>query len=118
MSNKHIDPLFPVWCHKILPLVYDESLSYYEKLCKILQKLNEAINSQNNLQNEFYQLKDWINSQLELYSKEQLEEWLDDGTLENIVLQLDTVGKEKRGWWRSCIYEKPFGLSPKKRFRA
>lgn len=29
------------WCHKILPLVYDESLSYYELLCKVVEKVNE-----------------------------------------------------------------------------
>jgi hypothetical protein len=39
------DPIrnFPFWCHKIIPLVYDDSLSYYEFLCKVMQKLNEAI---------------------------------------------------------------------------
>ena len=31
------------WCNKILPLVYDDSLSYYEVLCKISAKLNEVI---------------------------------------------------------------------------
>lgn len=34
---------FPWWTHKILPLVYDESLSYYEFLCKVMAKLNEII---------------------------------------------------------------------------
>lgn len=28
-------------CQKILPLVYDDSLSYYETLCKVVAKLNE-----------------------------------------------------------------------------
>lgn len=27
--------------HKILPLVYDDSLSYYEVLCKVIAKVNE-----------------------------------------------------------------------------
>lgn len=31
------------WCHKILPLTYDESLSYYEVLCKLTHKMNEII---------------------------------------------------------------------------
>lgn len=88
MEDKHIKPLFPVWCHKILPLVYDESLSYYEVLCKIQQKLNEIIESQNNLQDEFYKLKEWIDTQVESYTKEQLQEWLDNGTLENILHSL------------------------------
>lgn len=33
------------WCYKILPLVYDDSLSYYEVLCKFRDKLNEVIES-------------------------------------------------------------------------
>ena len=39
------------WCHKILPLVYDDSLSYYEVLCKTSAKLNEVIASTNGLHN-------------------------------------------------------------------
>lgn len=31
------------WCYKVLPLVYDDSLSYYEVLCKVVAKLNEVI---------------------------------------------------------------------------
>ena len=37
------------WCNKILPLVYDDSLSYYETLCKISEKLNEVINDMNEI---------------------------------------------------------------------
>lgn len=33
------------WCQKVLPLVYDESLSYEELLCKVVAKLNEVINN-------------------------------------------------------------------------
>lgn len=31
------------WCYKVLPLVYDDSLSYYEVLCKVVKKLNDLI---------------------------------------------------------------------------
>lgn len=31
------------FCHKVLPLVYDDSLSYYEVLCKLTNKINEVI---------------------------------------------------------------------------
>lgn len=31
------------WSQKVLPLVYDDSLSYYEVLCKFRDKLNELI---------------------------------------------------------------------------
>ena len=36
-------------CHKILPLVYDESLSYYETLCKLAELCNETIDVVNTL---------------------------------------------------------------------
>lgn len=88
MEDKHIKPLFSVWCQKILPLVYDESLSYYEVLCKVQQKLNEVIKSNNNLQDEFYQLKEWIDTQLETYTKEQLQQWLNTGVFDEILEKL------------------------------
>ncbi|MCM1219515.1 MAG: hypothetical protein NC548_33970 [Lachnospiraceae bacterium] len=37
---------FRFWCQKVLPLVYDDSLSYYEVLCKLkdyFNKLNEQV---------------------------------------------------------------------------
>lgn len=34
---------FRFWCQKVLPLVYDDSLSYYEMLCKVKDYLNNVI---------------------------------------------------------------------------
>lgn len=31
------------WTQKVLPLVYDDSLSYYEVLGKLIHKINEVI---------------------------------------------------------------------------
>ena len=39
---------FRFWCQSVLPLVYDDSLSYYEVLCKVVAKLNEVIDFVNN----------------------------------------------------------------------
>lgn len=41
-------------CQKVLPLVYDKSLSYYEVLCKVQQKLNELIKINNNIRDEIH----------------------------------------------------------------
>lgn len=38
----HLQP-FRFWCQKVLPLVYDESLSYYELLCKVVDYLNKTM---------------------------------------------------------------------------
>lgn len=35
------------WCQKVLPLVYDDSISYYETLCKIADSLNKCIDQIN-----------------------------------------------------------------------
>lgn len=40
------------YCNKILPLVYDNSLSYYENLCKIADILQKVITELSNLSNK------------------------------------------------------------------
>lgn len=37
------------WCQLVLPAVFDDSLSYYELLCKVVAKLNEVIDGNNEL---------------------------------------------------------------------
>lgn len=37
------------WCNKILPLAYDDSLSYYEVLARVQEKINELIEAHNEL---------------------------------------------------------------------
>lgn len=58
---------FYFWCQKVLPLVYDNSLSYYEVLCKITHYLNKIIENQNYLNSvlspfgeEFQALKEQV----------------------------------------------------------
>ena len=76
---------FGFYCQHVLPLVYDQSLSYYEVLCKLQAKLNEVIKTQNDLQEAFQNLLNWVNAQLETYTKEQLQGWMDDGTFDKLV---------------------------------
>ena len=58
------------WCHKILPLVYEDSLSYYEVLCKMKAKLNEVIENVN---------------EIPAYIDKEIEEKLDDDHLREII---------------------------------
>lgn len=62
-------PYFRFWCYKVLPLVYDDSLSYYEVLCKIVTYINELIEQDKifgdeltNLLKELEKVKEWINN--------------------------------------------------------
>jgi hypothetical protein len=41
-NYKTLQP-FRYWCQKVLPLVYDDSLSYYEVLCKVVDYINNLI---------------------------------------------------------------------------
>ena len=88
---------FRVWCQKVLPLVYDDSLSYYELLCKVVDYLNKTMEEVNqlgvdvsNLFNAFQQLQDYVNNyfstldvQEEINNK--LDEMVEDGTLADIL---------------------------------
>lgn len=48
MSDYNIKP-FRFWCQKVLPLVYDDSLSYMELLCKVVNYLNKVIEDINGI---------------------------------------------------------------------
>lgn len=61
--------LFRFWCQKVLPLVYDDSLSYYELLCKVVNYLNEVIKNADTVEenvralyNAFVHLQEHVNN--------------------------------------------------------
>lgn len=41
---------FKFWCQKVLPTIYDDSLSYYEAICKMATYLNATIDQVNEFQ--------------------------------------------------------------------
>lgn len=60
---------FRWWCYHVLPLVYDDSLSYYEVLCKVVDYINRLIDQDRifadeieNLKRELAVVQDWINN--------------------------------------------------------
>ena len=74
---------FNFWCQKVLPLVYDDSLSYYELLCKIVKYINELIEQDKifaddieELKAEIIELKKRIDDFDETYAKELLEKYI------------------------------------------
>lgn len=69
------------WCQKVLPLVYDDSLSYYEVLCRVSEKLNEVIDANNQTEAAVKEIQEAIN---------QINEWIDNfdtSYIEQIVSQ-------------------------------
>ena len=68
-NSVNVKPLhhFRFWCQKVLPLVYDDSLSYYEVLCKVVDYINNLIDTNNEiieyvdeLKDELKVVQDWI----------------------------------------------------------
>lgn len=99
---------FRFWCQKVLPLVYDDSLSYYELLCNVVTYLNNTIQAVNENTDDVAQmrqeltdfeawatgkvqeLEDYMNNyfnnldvQQEINTK--LDDMAADGTLTNIM---------------------------------
>lgn len=60
---------FKMWCYKVLPLVYDESLSYYEILCKVVNYINNLIDQDKIIGNELNDLKKELDA---------VNKWIDD----------------------------------------
>lgn len=52
---------FRFWCNKVLPLVYDDSLSYYEVLCKVVDYINKLIGQDKIFGNELINLQNDLN---------------------------------------------------------
>lgn len=92
---------FRFWCQKVLPLVYDDSLSYYELLNKVVDYLNNTISDVANMEDNvsalltaYEQLQDYVNDyfdnldvQTEINNK--LDAMVLDGTFYNLFK--DTV---------------------------
>lgn len=66
---------FRFWCQSVLPLVYDDSLSYYEVLCKVIKYINDMVDAMNELPPEIDELKKEI---------AEIQEYLDNFDAEYI----------------------------------
>lgn len=77
---------FRYWCQKVLPLVYDDSLSYYELLCKVVEYLNKMgddINTLacdvNGINKAFIKLQQYVNDYFKnLDVQQEINKKLDD----------------------------------------
>lgn len=83
------------YCQKVLPLVYDESLSYYEVLCKVKHKLNELIDSQNlqdeeikAIEKELAEVQNWIDN----FDTTVIRELIEDYIATMIFVEINDAG--------------------------
>ena len=88
---------FRFWCQKALPLVYDDSLSYYELLCKVVDYLNKTMENVEtlhsdvtNLHTAYEKLQSYVNnyfSSLDVQEEinNKLDEMASNGELYEII---------------------------------
>lgn len=88
-------PHFRFWCQKVLPLVYDNSLSYYEVLCKVVHYINKLIDDDkimadelDDLRAELKVVQDWIAN----FDTTELERMIEGLLLKMIIVALDDNG--------------------------
>lgn len=78
---------FKFWCQKVLPLVYDESLSYYEVLCKVVDYINNIIANQREFYDELVAVSGDVETLKEQVSTLQTElEKIKDGEYMSIYI--------------------------------
>lgn len=97
MGTYNTPQTFRFWCQKVLPLVYDDSLSYYELLCKVVDYLNSTMEDVNtaveditNLHTAYEQLQSYVNTYFDsLDVQEEINNKLDgmveDGTFDTLL---------------------------------
>ena len=81
-------PYLRFWCQKVLPAVYDQSLSYYEMLCKLAAFLNKMVEELEKMQDNidalhkaYKDLQDWVNAEIARFEA-HMEQHFDDLTQE------------------------------------
>ena len=81
-------PYLRFWCQKVLPAVYDQSLSYYEVLCKLAAFLNKMVEELEKMQDNidalhkaYKDLQDWVNAEIARFEA-HMEQHFDDLTHE------------------------------------
>ena len=83
------------WCYKVLPLVYDDSLSYYELLCKVVSKLNELIEkyaSFDDVVTEIQSAIDALQKQIDEFDTTYIEKLIKDKLANMIYVWISDAG--------------------------
>lgn len=90
--------VFRYWCYKVLPLVYDDSLSYYEVLCKIVDYINNMIEEDKSyvedieeLKAEMKEVQTWIDNFDTTFIEELVQDYIGK-VIKNVVFGISTAG--------------------------
>lgn len=81
-----INKLRNFYCQKVLPLVYDDSLSYYECICKLTNKVNELIDTFNDV------LQEKMVASVDKYFNQVMIDAVYNEDTETIILKKELMG--------------------------
>ena len=108
---------FRFWCQKVLPLVYDDSLSYYELLNKVVDYLNNAIadisamgGNVDELLTAYDELQEYVNEQFgDGDLTEYVNAWLNDHpdvttTLQDYAVTMNKLNDSVSGFIENAYY--------------
>jgi hypothetical protein len=77
---------FRAWVQTVIPLQYDDSLSYYELLLKVVDKLNANGDTTNEVISQLNTMIDWMNKNgVPDQVDKIMDQWLTDGTISNLI---------------------------------
>lgn len=112
MAYKKIEN-FRFWCQKVLPTIYDDSLSYYEVLCKIRDLINDIITNMDSLAEVIEDLDnrlDAVEAKLNDLSKliiDEVKKYIQsDEFVEQLIDEL-TSSQTFNNWFHDFITENP-----------
>ena len=94
LGNRHLR----FWCQKVLPLVYDDSLSYYEILCKITKYINDLIDQDKIFADEASQLREDLKELSDELAKwnedsdEFFRQWMQEHIARSIFVEISDDG--------------------------
>ena len=83
------------WCFKVLPLVYDDSLSYLEVLCKMKDKLNEMIEELGEFNVHLKEIQDAINQiqhWIDTFDTSVIEKWIEEHLASMFYVEINDDG--------------------------
>ena len=104
---------FRYWCQKVLPLVFDDTLSYYELLCKVVDYLNNTMTDVNtlatdveNLHTAYVELQSYVdhyfdNLDVQNEINNKLDQMASSGAL--LTLIAPAISEEVSDWLEANI---------------
>lgn len=104
---------FRFWCQKVLPLVYDDSLSYYEVLCKIRDYINDIIGNMDELASAIEELDnrlDAVEAKLNDLSKlivDEVKKYIQSDEFINQLIDELTSSQTFNNWFKNFITNNP-----------